>query len=424
MKKFLLILVLVSGMWLRLWLAPKAFHDDIYSNAGWGTWIYQHGPKGFYENNVWVYSWPTQPPLISYIYGWNKSFYVELLGRIAWINHQVQKIYYVSWLDNFVQWFAFGIVNIEIPFQIGYLITMKLLPIFADVGIALLMYKLSNRLFWPTVYLFFPFSWYLSALWGQYDQVSSLILFLAFLAVTKKKIVWLSPILAAISILLKPTGLVLMPLLAGMYIWKCKYWKQLIFGGLLGLCVFTKSTSLFADRGEFAYWHHTLIRMVFFKSEFRVSTNAFNAWRILIGNKAVNQDAKFLSLPAKWWGYGVMAISLIIVFKKYRKWTDREITESVFLISGSAWMFMTGMLDRYVFMAIFTGLVACMYNQKLLSYWVVLALIFSINLYHGWWFPNGFVLKQILEWNNGVITQGLSLVNVLVYIKMAKLIVA
>ena len=43
----LVLLVFLVSLIFRLVLTPLGFHVDIYSNAGWGQWIYTHGPLGF-----------------------------------------------------------------------------------------------------------------------------------------------------------------------------------------------------------------------------------------------------------------------------------------------------------------------------------------------------------------------------------------
>ena len=63
-KKLLAIAaVFFVGLLLRLSLIPFGNNPDILTIAGWGKWIYENGPRGFYENTVWIYSWPTQAPL-------------------------------------------------------------------------------------------------------------------------------------------------------------------------------------------------------------------------------------------------------------------------------------------------------------------------------------------------------------------------
>src|SRR3972149_713728 len=92
-KNLLLILIFISAFLFRLWVADKGWHVDMWSNAAWGEWVYEHSPAKFYGNSIWTYSWPTQPPLVNTVYAYNKSWYIEILGRTAWVDYQLNKIF-------------------------------------------------------------------------------------------------------------------------------------------------------------------------------------------------------------------------------------------------------------------------------------------------------------------------------------------
>src|SRR4051794_23632159 len=75
-KKYWAVWLVFGGAFLlRILLLNYVYHVDILSNAGWGEWIYKNGPNGFYDNKIWFYSWPTQPPLVNFIYGWCFNLY-------------------------------------------------------------------------------------------------------------------------------------------------------------------------------------------------------------------------------------------------------------------------------------------------------------------------------------------------------------
>lgn len=422
MKKLSVALVFGCALVFRLWLIPFAWHVDMFSNAAWGEWIFVHGTKGFYEWNVWTYSWPTQPPLITSIYGFNKKLYITLLGNSARVQHIVDKYHVLGghwdWLDRFVEWFAYGRINIYLPFQAGYLVTMKLLPIAADLVIAGIIVGISRKIKWGVVYLFIPFSWYLSSLWGQYDQVGFLALLLGFSAIPAAPI--LSPVVFAISVLIKPTGLVFAPLL-GWWYWRSRKWKQLTVGVLVAVGIAYWTTVGYAYRPVWDFWRYDLVTKIFYKSEFRVSTNSFNFWHIFIDNKALNQNTSFGFLPAKVWGWGVFAALLGAVVIKYKTVSIRNIFESMFVVGAGGWMFLTNMLERYYFAGVVSGLIVCAWRPRLFKWWLVMAIIFSINLYHGWWFPdsNG-VIESVFEWQSGMLSRLLAAVNLGIYLFMLR----
>ena len=203
----LLILIAFLG---RILLTTSGVHGDLIMQAGWGQWIFlNHGFRGFYENGTWIYGWPNHPPLISFLYGagfylhdWINLFLVNVGNFIA-LNHLGAA--HLSGYYDFVKWFGLSKYP-ESPFLWGELISMKLIPIIGDFILAFLISKMSGKKWLGLLYLFMPFSWYESAVWGQNDQIGMIFLLISFWLLIKNKWIVLSPILLAISVGLKPTG--------------------------------------------------------------------------------------------------------------------------------------------------------------------------------------------------------------------------
>jgi Gpi18-like mannosyltransferase len=419
MKKYLLFIALILiSLVMRLYLTDKGWHVDMLSNAGWGEWIYTFGTAKFYENNVWTYSWPTQPPLINTVYAFNKKMFINTLGRLAWIDFEIKKYSHlqnVPWLSDFVQWYGYGKINTEIPFQIGYMVTMKFFPIMADLLIGIVIfYVTGKKLAWPLLYLMSPFSWYLSSLWGQYDQVGFLLILGAFLLI-KKNAEFLAPTLAAAAVLIKPTSLILLPFFAYWYLRKGnKNIGLKIAGVLLPLAFFWMTTRPYTYKNPFIFAKYDLVRIIFEKSEPRVSVNAFNFWRILIGDSPRNQSMTFLFVPTYIWSFAVFsALNLLAIYKaETEKHNKNCLWECLFIVAAGSWLFMTGMLERYLFAGMTFGLLAVVTNPGLLKYWMVMSIIFWMNLFYHWWFPAALTpLQNLLLWNDGAVTRLLALLN-------------
>jgi hypothetical protein len=412
-RKILIVLVILFLGVFRLWLTDKAWHVDMWSNAGWGEWIYEHGPAKFYDNQYWTYAWPTQPPLVNSIYAFNKSLYVELLGRLAGIDFQVNKVLpgdKVPWLSDFVYWFGYGKVNIEIPYQIGYLVTMKLLPILADLGIAWLVYLITKKAYLALIFLLSPFSWYVSALWGQYDGVGFSCVLAGLTLMSKNKLFWLVPGLVVIGTLIKPTNLILFPMVGFYFLKQKNGLLQKAAGVGLALAVFAVTTAPYTHKNPFEFAWYDLKRIVFEKSEPRVSTNAFNAWRVIIGNKAVNANHVYLGIPANVWGLVIFGIINIFAVKKLQYW------ESLFAAGAGGFVFMTGMLDRYAYAGVVLGLILVGKQFKLLKWWILWSTIFWLNLYNQWWIPVFFEpLKQVMLAGDAFLTRILGGLAVIVF---------
>ncbi len=420
-KKILFVIVLAVSLFFRLWLTDKGWHVDMWSNAGWGEWIFEHTKAGFYQNKIWTYSWPTQPPLINSVYAFNKKLFIEILGRSAGIEFQVCKVYkdkgecQIPWLSNWVKWFGYSNINLEIPFQQGYLITMKLLPILADILIASIIFYLSGRNWkWPTFFLFSPFSWAVSAVWGQYDGVGFGLALLGFLSIFGPLSI-LGPGLMTLAVLIKPTSLILVPFFIYSYIRKGKYSNlvKLLNCLIVPLLIFWITTQPYTHKNPLEFAKYDLKRIVFEKTEPRLSVNSFNIWRIFIGNAGYRDNFRWLSLLI----FGGLNLAGIYHWEK-RNHSKSAMWESLFLISMGSWLLMTGMLERYAYAGIVFGLLATMGKPRLVKYWLGMSLLFWVNLYYHWWWPTWLEpLKQLLTWNQDFVTRIFSAAWVILFAK-------
>ncbi len=415
----------------KVLLTPLGFHVDLLSNAGWGTWIYFHGPKTFYANTQWIYSWPNHPPLIDLVYGFEYFLYFHILEFLRFSSSYIIPHLapgHMRWWFRFTVWFD-RTKYLDTNFPIGYLMTMKLLPILADIIITVIIYYLAYTLhktraiYFSILYLLSPFSWYISSFWGQSDQLSYLFLLIAFIILTRKKLI-LSTLFFVISVSLKPTTLIFG------FIYLYVYFKQrpskleMLYSLIISLFVVLASILPFVNKNIFVFIWNDVLAKTFFKSEFRLSTNAFNFWRIFIGNNNVSQDAMITFFPVKIFGFAVFILINFLAVLSLRKTTIQSVMVAMFLVGAGSWLFLTNMLDRYFFAGIVSGLIVSIYQIKVLKYWLVLSLIYWLNLFHGWWFPpvlDG--IKEVLIWQNGFVTRILSAVSVVVFFRMVWLVI-
>lgn len=428
-------LIFILALALRLTLSPLAFHVDILSFAGWGQWIYLHGPMGFYENSTWIYSWPTQPPFVNLIYGFDNWLYVFLLQMFRDIANIIVRFHlapgHMIWWFSFTKWFDTAKVSGESVFTIGYLSTIKMLPALADLGIAGLIYwitktskKVKRPPLWAAVYLFSPFAFYLSSLWGQYDQFAFLPVFLALILEANKKVPVITPFLFALGIAIKPTSILILPFF--IYIYFKNYHKktEIIISLVLIAVLYFITTKVFTNQDIYTFSSTTLYDKIFLKSASRLSTNSFNFWRIFQKTGGEPSDFRFLFIPANIWSVVAFIILNIIAFKKAATITIKNVFSGAFIVSAGSWLFMTNMLERYFFAGIVTGLVVTIFNPKAFKYWLILSLIFVINLYSGWWFPEFLTpLRLALIWQGGILTKFLALTNIFLFLKITLIMV-
>jgi len=238
MKKFIPVIILCLAIIFRFLLAPTTFHSDLLSQAGWGEYISQTGSKGFYSHNIWSFSWPNHPPLTSLYYGFCYRIYLQISLRF----HQSLFLFNRIGLSS-VRYTKFvnslnSIVSPEIPFPLGFLLSLKIFPIIFDLLIGLLIYYLakinhSNPIKFLLIYLISPFSWYLSSLWGQTDQIAGFLTIVSFLLLTNNPII--SILLFFLGASIKPTSVFLAPLFLFILIKNKVSLKKIIIGVIISL---------------------------------------------------------------------------------------------------------------------------------------------------------------------------------------------
>lgn len=417
-----LILILLLGFIFRLFLIPKTFHTDLIHQAEWGQKAFSQGTKNFYQDSNWIFSYPNHPPLTILYYKANFSLYRRLSLHLNQAKFFLKKIKVIDQNSHLYQSIDSldQIVSADNPFTLGYLLTLKLIPIFSDILIALILFFLAQKisskpLVFPCLYLFLPFSWYLSSLWGQTDQLSFLFLILAFICLGKKNTI--SIILFYLSLAIKPTSLTLLPLfLFLLYKNKIKL-SFFLTGSFISLVITYFTFKPFYSTNIFQFIIKDLIPRLTDRPP-RLSTNIYNFWHIFSLNQPISSNIKILFLSATVWSLIIFALINLFVFLKIKKINLKFIFNSLFIISFSSSFFLTNMLDRYAFTAIVSGLIILIYYPKIIYYWLTLALIFSLNLYRLWWYPSLEFLKTILTFQNYLIGIPLSLLNLFCFVQI------
>lgn len=433
-KNLIFPLVLLSALFFRLYLAPKTFHHDLICQASWGKYIYFNSAKNFYNtNSEWLYfSKPNHPPLSNLLYMISQK--IDFKTRLPIVRyssfivkHNLAPFPFRSYfttlknLDN--------TVSAQQPFTYGFLISLKIWAIFADILIAIVLYQIAKKynrypLLFPFIYLFSPFSWYLSALWGQTDQFSFLFTLISFILLPKFTTISIISLFIGLSI--KPTSIMFTPLFLYILFLKKPKLLELFPAALISLILCFIIFRPFYETNFFDFIFNTLIPKVVNRAEFRVSTNSYNFWHIFTTDKAIEHNTKIFSLISyKNLGFMFYGLFTLYSLKILKKINIYNILISLFIISGSSWLFLTNMLDRYFFTAIATGLVLCIFKPKFLKYWLPLSLIFWLNLFRQWYYPDDLVIiKNILEYNHKIIGSYLSLANLILFLLSIKFFVS
>lgn len=421
-----LLIILVLALTFRFATSQFGFHDDIYSNTAWGEWINKNGPKGFYEARGWIYSSPTQPPLISLLYGFNLWLYGWLMYFFASIGVIIATYHLAPtkmlWFFDFAQWFGNSMYG-ETPFKFGALISMKLVAILADLALGVVIYLLargrsSKPWIWSVAYLFFPFSWYVSALWGQYDQLSTLFLLLSFLLLYKR-VFTLSVLLMFCAVQVKPTVLFLAPFYV-FYFYHQKPQLKNYITSLIGISgLFILFTGPFVkDKSILPYTFQNILPLIFNNDRYGLVNHAFNFWQMLAPSGGWSTTFYLLGIPALIWGIVIWFMTTLIaaLITTHDK-SLKSLMLSLFLISTGAYLFMTGMVDRYLYSGAVFLIVLTAYDQRLRRYCWLMLILFSVNLFYSWGFP---FLDKYTAWENPLLIRFFSFLQLAVFIAILK----
>ncbi len=423
-KKIVVVLFLFL---LRFGLSFLPAHSDLRIQVEWGKWMYVNGgTKGLYNWNKWGCIWPNHPPLISWIYFEAYKIHSLLMWLMSsWGNfialHRLAPTKFI-WFFNFIKWF--GTARYEnTEYLVGVIIVIKQIMVLADFLIAGIIYKVCKikKVDWKKfvlAYLLLPFSWYLSAIWGQSDQLSFLFLILSFIFLTTKRSIW-SPLFYATAINLKPDCIILFPLFLFIWFKQKQPWRNLLLGGLLA-GIFSLWTMTWFNAGKITDLFFLLAKRLN-TSEGLINQNSFNFWYLFFPfpSKVGFETTRYLFLTAKTWGWILLGIISLLSFRlvKYKKL--ETVFLSIFTTGFGGWLFMTGMHERYAFFGMVALLFYSIYKRDYWKYFVILSIIYFLSMFYVFSVPQQLDgIKNIFGWSNQIIPKLLSLINLFIYGKI------
>jgi hypothetical protein len=233
----------------------------------------------------------------------------------------------------------------------------------------------------------------------------------------------LGPILFAICIGLKPTSLIFVPLLGWFALKNKERFQRVCVGGVITIVLYICLARLTSNRNIFLFTIN-LYERIFARGEMWTWINSFNFWRLVTGF-VVDFNHTFLMISYKIWGYIIYAGFNVYVFWRYKARDWQSALKALFILAFSGWLFTVTMHERYLFAGIVVGLIVSAGDKRLFRYWLILGIIFSINIYYGWWTPEIPWLRNVLSWgipNDGFIPKILSFLNIFIFSRMLALI--
>lgn len=393
--KFWLVSIFLLGLILRLGVSLVGYHGDLNNNISWGTIAYEKGLNGFYEGSGlatksngekdWPYSAPNQPPL---------TILTFALCRFVW-QHLRDFIWYMNW-----QLLIFPSRLVWFWDDYGMTLLVKLPSIFADLGIAYLIYRYFKNqktgLILSAVWLFNPVIWYNSSVWGQTDSVVNLLGLLAILFLLKKKLPVFA-VLFTLSMLFKGSLSTFVPVLFFYALWQkysVKDWFKAILAGLITVLMVSV---WFHTAGDLIIWLIDLYMKRILPGEIGFLTaNAYNFWWLVDPGK-IYDSTLYFGLSARLIGFViVLAVNAGVIFWLGKKPDHKRLLLSLLIVSLVSFLFMTRIHERYLYPYFPVSTLALGF---LPGYWPVyglFSLIHLINLYNLFWVPGIGPLRNFL----------------------------
>lgn len=434
-KNWLIIIVLILAIILRIGFSTSKTHTDLYTQSTWGRQANTVGNlKGFYGWDLWNNSYPNHPPLISAMYYLIYPLHSKIMWFLSSLGnfialHRLAPTKFL-WLFDFSTWFGTALYGTT-AFLSGIFFLMKQFMILADLSITGVIFYLckKNKTDWKKpvlIYLFLPFSWYLSSSWGQSDQLSFIFLIVSFLLIYSKKYSVTSPLIYAIAANLKPNCVLLLPLY--LYTWykQKQPTSKLFIGGTIAIIFTLWTVSWFTNDNVLIYTLTVLPKKIATGDGF-INYNAFNFWYIFFpyipNNNALDNNV-FLMLSAKTWGWILTVITTILSLKVIKNKKPETLFAAMFIAGFGSWLFMTGIHERYSFLAVMPLLLMSIYNKKYFKYFLLYGIIYTLNMFHAYWpWESLNWVTQTFEYDNFLIPKILSIVNVVMYFYLTILLI-
>ncbi len=424
-----ILLLLFLGFLLRALLTPLINKGDILVHYEWSKRLYEEGLKGSYFYEGWIYSFPTQPPLMMLLF-WLSQWLYEHRYFLALIHNVVRfpPASLIIWLAE----------NGEIFFT-------KFWAILADLLSSLLVYLLLLRItkkqklaiLGLAAFLFNPISIFISSIWGQNGILAAFLAVLSFFVFRFKWGLFFSPLLLSAGVLIKPTALVLVPFylifLAREFL-NCPKNKRKLFlfffigGSLLSFLITLWLFLPFWDASQelLPYIESIIQRRIVIsaKGVSRASISAFNFYSMIfvIDKTLGNYRLFFLTLDQ----IGTIVISLITIFAAFLWWqrnprsfSSRVIWLSLcfYLVAEGAFIFKTSMVERYFLPAFLPTIILFFLTKKRFQIvFLFQNLVWFVNLYFSFFLRDSDFLNAIFIENNYLGVRLFSLFNVLIYV--------
>lgn len=300
---------------------------------------------------------------------------------------------------------------------------IKLAPILADIISAFLIYKLAKKyisLEASTIlalfYIFNPAVFINSTLWGQVDSFFTMIILLAVYLMSENRPI-LATLVFTIGVLMKPQGIVYLPLLLFEVVRKRDFKLVLKMAGTAIITAFVIILPFSINQSPL--WIINLYSSTISEYPY-ASVNGFNFFS-LIGANYINDSSTWFIFSYHTYGMLFIVLTTLFSWFIYVKGNDSKFSPVAALIQiAGVFTFSVGMHERYLFPAVALAILAYIYQKD--KRFLHLAFGFSITI-----FANTYVILC----GNSFLTRGLSytpsviitsLLNVLLFLYLVRIV--
>lgn len=392
--RFLLILIIL-GLLQRFILTPvTGFKFDVDTWFAWAERLNSIGFTNFYSDQVWT----SYPPGFLYILG------------------------FLGFIKN-----LFSISPSLFP------IVLKLPSILAELAIGIFIYRIipDNFKDWRKIGLilivFNPAFIFNSAVFGQFDGLFSLTLFLSAYFLSRKRLVF-SSLFWGLSFLLKPQAILFLPVFAFYILKKFSIQSILKLFSPAAFLIFFSFLPFFTSNPFMGPVNLVTNLMGYYKYN---SIFAYNLWGIMGFWIADTDTWSFISYQN--WSYILFAAFWFILAYFYFRRKKNLSTYTLSTFSALGFFFLlTRMHERYLYPGLgFLIMVAILNRSRMLIVLsILLSLIHFLNLYYVYVYYNELYLKLPKMLYNQVIYnfldthgKGLSLTATIIFILISAIII-
>ncbi|MBI3397302.1 glycosyltransferase family 39 protein [Candidatus Woesebacteria bacterium] len=352
-----ILLSLLGVFFIKLALSfLPSFSIDMGTWLAWAYRMKDLGPPGFYSPHVWTQYTP------GYLY------WLWLIGKAGLVSEAAIKIPTI-------------LADIAAGGVIWSIIKKRSL-------------KTANLAFF--LYVLNPVILFNGSVWGQIDGIHTLFLLLTIYFLVERKAPLLVGIIWAISFLIKPQSIVLLPpiLIIGLKKFSTKEW--VLATASSAVAIYLSVLPFFPHNTVFSFV--TLLKTMTDYYSY-TSVFAFNFWSI-IGMWKPDSTA-FLGVTYFTWGVILYAASLVITFVLTRRdLAEKKYTYLIVAISVLvSFVFPTRVHERYLFpfLAFFLISVGLTGSVRLFNLFLLVSLLNFINLYHPYaYYSHNFLRSEDL----------------------------